>query len=191
MFQTIKPAVVIFAVLTFLTGIVYPLLMTGAAQLFFPWQANGSMLSAADGSAAGSVLIGQPFSDLKYFWGRLSATPEKPFNAAASGGSNYSVLNDVLAQQVQARIAALQAADPENALPIPVDLVTASASGLDPHISPAAAYYQAARVARARGLSEEQVRRLVQQYTQEPVLGIFGEPRVNVLQLNLALNSLQ
>ena len=191
MFQTIKPALVIFALLTILTGLLYPLLITGAAQVLFPRQANGSLITATDGSATGSALIGQPFSDPQYFWGRLSATAEKPYNAAASGGSNYSVLNEALLKQVRARIDALHAADPGNALPIPADLVTASASGLDPHISPAAAFYQAARVARARGLSEEKVRALVSQHIEAPALGVIGEPRVNVLQLNLALNSLQ
>lgn len=191
MFQTIKPAMVIFTLLTILVGLLYPLLVTGAAQVLFPRQANGSLITAADGSATGSVLIGQPFSDPQYFWGRLSATTEKPYNAAASGGSNYSVLNDALLKQAQARIDALHAADPGNTLPIPADLVTASASGLDPHISPAAAFYQAARVARARGLSEEKVRALVSQHIEAPALGVFGKSRVNVLQLNLALNSLQ
>jgi K+-transporting ATPase ATPase C chain len=191
MFQAIRPALVIFALLTILTGLVYPLLITGVAQVLFPWQANGSIVTAADGREIGSALIGQPFSDLKYFWGRLSVTAEKPYNAAASGGSNYSVLNEALKEQVQARIDALHAADPDNASPIPVDLVTASASGLDPHISPAAAYYQASRIARERSLSEEQVRLLVKKYTETRVMNIFGESRVNVLLLNLALDSLQ
>jgi K+-transporting ATPase ATPase C chain len=191
MFQTIKPALVIFAFLTILTGLLYPLLITGAAQGLFPWQANGSVITSADGSATGSVLIGQPFSEPQYFWGRLSATAEKPYNAASSGGSNYSVLNHALQEQVQARIDALHAADPGNTLPVPVDLVTASASGLDPHISPAAAYYQVSRIARVRGLSEETIQALVQQHIEAPLLGIFGEPRVNVLILNLALDLLQ
>jgi len=191
MHQTIKPALVIFAFFTILTGMLYPLLITGVAQGLFPRQANGSVITTADGGAAGSVLIGQPFSEPQYFWGRISATVEKPYNASASGGSNYSVLNDALVEQVQARIDALHAADPGNTLPIPVDLVTTSASGLDPHISPSAAFYQAARVARARKLSDERVRALVQQHIEMPFLGVFGEPRVNVLQLNLALDSLQ
>jgi potassium-transporting ATPase KdpC subunit len=191
MFQTIKPALVIFAFLTILTGLLYPLLITGAAQGLFPYQANGSMITAADGSATGSVLIGQSFSEPQYFWGRLSATAGKPYNAATSGGSNYSVLNNALQEQVQARIDALHAADPDNILPVPVDLVTASASGLDPHISPAAAYYQVSRIARVRGLSEETIQTLIQQNTEAPFLGIFGEPRVNVLMLNLALDLLQ
>ena len=191
MFQTIKPALVIFAFLTILTGLLYPLLITGVAQGLFPWQANGSVITSAEGSAMGSVLIGQSFSEPQYFWGRLSATAGKPYNAATSGGSNYSVLNNALQEQVQARIDALHAADPDNILPVPVDLVTASASGLDPHISPAAAYYQVSRIARVRGLSEETIQALIQQHTEAPFLGIFGEPRVNVLMLNLALDLLQ
>lgn len=191
MFQAIRPVLVIFALLTILTGVLYPLLITGVAQLLFPWQANGSIITAADGRGNGSALIGQPFSDPKYFWGRLSVTAEKPYNAAASGGSNYSVLNEALKKQVQARIDALHAADPGNTFPIPVDLVTSSASGLDPQISPAAAYYQVSRIARARGLREEQVQALVQEHIDAPFLGVLGEPRVNVLLLNLALDSLQ
>jgi len=191
MFQTIKPALVIFAFLTILTGLLYPLLITGAAQGLFPYQANGSVITAADGSATGSVLIGQSFSEPQYFWGRLSATAGKPYNAVNSGGSNYNVLNAALQEQVQGRIDALHAADPGNILPVPVDLVTTSASGLDPHISPAAANYQVARIARVRGLSEETIQALVQQHIETPILGIFGEPRVNVLMLNLALDLLQ
>jgi len=191
MFQTIRPALVIFALLTILTGVLYPLLITGAAQVLFPWQANGSIVTAADGRGTGSALIGQTFSAPKYFWGRLSVTAEKPYNAAASGGSNYSVLNEALQEQVGARIDALHAADPGNALPIPVDLVTASASGLDPHISLAAAYYQVSRIAHERSLSEEQVWKLVEDHTESRFLNMFGEPRVNVLLLNLALDSLQ
>jgi len=191
MFQTIKPALVLFALFTVLTGLFYPLLITAAAQGLFAWQANGSLVTASDGSEIGSALIGQSFSDPKYFWGRLSATPEKFYNAATSGGSNYSVLNDALRGKVRARIDALHAADPGKKLPIPVDLVTASASGLDPHISPAAAYYQVSRIARARGLREEQVQALVQEHIDGPFLSVLGEPRVNVLLLNLALDSLQ
>lgn len=191
MFQTIRPALVIFALLTILTGFLYPLLMTGVGQVLFPWQANGSMITAVDGSPIGSALIGQSFSDPRYFWGRLSATAERPYNSDTSGGSNFSVLNEALQEQVRARIDALHAADPGNAFPIPVDLVTASASGLDPHISPAAAYYQVPRIARERSLSEEQVRLLVQEHTETRILNMFGEPRVNVLLLNLALDSLQ
>lgn len=191
MFQTIRPALVIFALLTILTGFLYPLLMTGVGQVLFPWRANGSMITAVDGSPIGSALIGQSFSDPRYFWGRLSATAERPYNSDTSGGSNFSVLNEALQEQVRARIDALHAADPGNSFPIPVDLVTASASGLDPHISPAAAYYQVPRIARERSLSEEQVRLLVQEHTETRILNMFGEPRVNVLLLNLALDSLQ
>lgn len=191
MLRTIKTAGVVFAFFGLLTGLVYPLLMTGIAKVAFPYQANGSLIARQDGRVSGSAQIGQSFDDPKYFWGRLSNTAGMAYNAASSGGSNYSVLNDALLKQTQARIDALHAADPENNLPVPVDLVTSSASGLDPHISPATAYYQAARVARARGLSEVQVRGLIAQHTEIPFLGIFGEPRVNVLLLNLALDSVQ
>jgi len=191
MLRTIKTAGVVFAFFGLLTGLVYPLLMTGIAKVAFPYQANGSLIARQDGRVSGSAQIGQSFDDPKYFWSRLSNTAGMAYNAASSGGSNYSVLNDALLKQAQARIDALHAADPENNLPVPVDLVTSSASGLDPHISPAAAYYQAARVARARGLSEVQVRGLIAQHTEIPFLGIFGEPRVNVLLLNLALDSVQ
>jgi len=191
MVRMIKPVLVIFAFFVLLTGLLYPLLMTGVAQVIFPAQANGSLVTTSSGEPIGSMLIGQSFSAPEYFWGRLSATAEEPYNASASGGSNYSVLNPALQEQVQARMDALQAADPENTAPVPVDLVTASASGLDPHISPAAAYYQVPRVAQARGLSEEQVRALVLEHIEKPLLGIFGEPKVNVLLLNLALDSVQ
>jgi K+-transporting ATPase ATPase C chain len=191
MLRTIKTAGVVFAFFGLLTGLVYPLLMTGIAKVAFPYQANGSLIARQDGRVSGSAQIGQSFDDPKYFWSRLSNTAGMAYNAASSGGSNYSVLNDALLKQTQARIDALHAADPENNLPVPVDLVTSSASGLDPHISPAAAYYQAARVARARGLSEVQVHSLIAQHTEIPFLGIFGEPRVNVLLLNLALDSVQ
>lgn len=191
MAQIIKTAAVIFTFFTILTGLAYPLLMTGIAQVAYPYQANGSLTTMQDGRVVGSSLIGQTFDAPEYFWGRLSDTASMPYNAASSGGSNYSVLNDALLKQAQVRIDALRAADPKNDQPIPVDLVTASASGLDPHISPSAAYYQAARVARARGLTETQVRSLIVQYTDTPVLGIIGEQRVNVLMLNLALDSVQ
>lgn len=191
MLRTIKTAVALFVFFTLLTGVVYPLVLTGIAQVVFPYQANGSIIKAQDGSQVGSALIGQSFTSPKYFWGRLSATADHPYNAVTSGGSNYSVLNDALQKEVEARISALRLADPGNTAPIPVDLVTSSASGLDPHISPAAAYYQVARIARERGFSEEKVRALVQQNIEAPVWGIFGEPRVNVLMLNLALDSLQ
>lgn len=191
MFQPIKASLAIFALLAVLTGILYPLLITAAAQTLFPWRAGGSLITSANGQTVGSALIGQPFGDPKYFWGRLSATPVQPYNASASGGSNYSVLNEVLLQQAVQRITALHDADPGNTLPIPVDLVTASASGLDPHISPAAAAYQIGRVARIRGLKEEELRVLIQQNTEQPFLRLFGEPRVNVLRLNIALDLLQ
>lgn len=192
----LRPAIVALLVLTAITGGLYPLLVTGIAQVVFPRQANGSLI-VADGQVRGSALIGQPFDDPKYFWGRLSATGTFPYNAfnatnlTASSGSNLGPLNAALigpAGAVQARITALHAADPTNTTPIPVDLVTASASGLDPHISPAAAAYQVARVARARGISEEQVRQLVARHSEGRDLGMLGEPRVNVLQLNLALD---
>lgn len=191
MLRTIKTSIVAFLFFAILTGVIYPLLITGVAQGIFPFQANGSIIKASNGNAGGSVLIGQSFTSPKYFWGRLSATSPAPYNATTSGGTNYSVLNDALLKQVKDRVAALQAADPGNTDLVPVDLVTASASGLDPNISPAAAYFQVSRVARERGLSEEKVRALVQQHIESPILGILGEPRVNVLMLNLALDSLQ
>ncbi len=191
MIKTIKSTIIIFGFFTLLTGVLYPLLITGTAQVLFPLQANGSMISATDGRIYGSVLIGQSFTDPKYFWGRLSATAENPYNAAASGGSNYSVQNEALLKQVQARIDALHAYDPENALPIPVDLVTSSGSGLDPDISISAALYQAARVARVRGLSIDQIQALIDQNTTGRTFGFLGEPRVNVLNLNIALDALK
>jgi potassium-transporting ATPase KdpC subunit len=189
--KTLKPAFVLFAIFSVITGLAYPLLMTGVAQVLFPSQANGSQIIGANGKSLGSEIIGQSFDEPQYFWGRLSATGEHPYNASASGGTNFSVLNEKLKEQVQARIESLRTADPDNSKPIPVDLVTASASGLDPHISPAAAYYQATRVARSRGLPEEQVLDLIKQHIERPFLGLFGEQRVNVLLLNLALNSVQ
>lgn len=190
MMKQMKPALVLLAVFTVITGILYPLLVTGLAQGFFPVQANGSLIMQ-DGKVAGSALIGQQFDQPQYFWGRLSDTANVPYNASASGGSNYSVMNPALEAQVKARLAALKAADPQNTSPVPVDLVTASGSGLDPDISVAAAEYQAARVARARGLSLDQVTLLIDQHTQGRVLGFLGEPTVNVLKLNLALDKLQ
>lgn len=183
----LKPAIILFILFTLLTGLLYPLAITGIAQLAFPSQANGSLIKQ-NGTVMGSTLIGQPFTNPAYFWGRLSATAPTPYNAAASSGSNYGSLNTSLAESVQARIAALQEADPTNTAPIPVDLVTASGSGLDPHISPAAALYQMPRIARERGLSEEVVRQLIADHTQGWFLGLFGEPTVNVLQLNMALD---
>lgn len=177
----------LLVVLTVLTGIVYPLVVTGIAQLVFPHQANGSLI-VRDGKVLGSQLIGQPFDDPKYFWGRPSATAPFPYNAAASAASNLGPTNADLVKAVQGRVSALRAVDPGNTAPVPVDLVTASASGLDPHISPAAVLYQIARVARARGLSEDAVRALVARHTEGRQLGFLGEPRVNVLALNLALD---
>lgn len=194
----LRPALVSLLVLTLVTGVVYPLVVTGIAQVAFPAQANGSLI-VEDGQVRGSALIGQPFDDARYFWGRLSATGVHPYNAfnaealVGSSGSNLGPLNEALVGPdgaVASRIAALQAADPQVAPPYPADLVTASGSGLDPHISPAAAEYQVRRVAQARGLSEEQVRQLVAQHTEGRDLGILGEPRVNVLRLNLALDAL-
>ncbi|TRZ99189.1 MAG: potassium-transporting ATPase subunit KdpC [Nitrospiraceae bacterium] len=184
----LRPALVSLVALTLITGLLYPLVITGLAQMLFPRQANGSLI-LIDGKIVGSSLIGQPFDTPKYFWGRLSATSPFPYNAAASSGSNLGPTNDALMKAVQARIDALKAADPDNPLPLPVDLVTASASGLDPHISPAAAEYQIRRIARVRGLDETVVRRLVAQHSEGRQLGVLGEPRVNVLTLNLALDS--
>jgi len=185
----IRPAVTLFILLSVITGLIYPLLVTGISQALFPEQAAGSLIER-DGKRVGSRLIGQPFTDPKYFWGRPSATGPYPYNAAASGGSNLGPLNPALKEAVESRVKALRIADPGNAAPVPVDLVTASASGLDPHISPAAAEYQVMRVARARGLAPETVRNLVTQQTENRQWGIFGEPRVNVLELNLALDPL-
>jgi K+-transporting ATPase ATPase C chain len=186
----LRPALTLLVGLTLITGVIYPLLVTGLAQALFPNQANGSLIYQ-HGRPAGSALIGQPFDDPRYFWGRPSATTPFPYNAAASAGSNYGPLNPALSQVVQARLAALHAADPGNTAPVPVDLVTASASGLDPDISVAAALYQAPRVARERGLSEQVVRQLVAVYTTGRTFGILGEPRVNVLELNLALDGVK
>jgi len=186
----LRPALSLFALLSIVTGIIYPLTVTAIAGVAFPEQAAGSLIFK-DGKPAGSALIGQNFTDLKHFWGRPSATSPQPYNATASGGSNQGPLNPALADAVTGRIDMLNAADPGNPRPIPADLVTASGSGLDPHISPAAAEYQAVRVARARGLSVEKVKGLIAQHTEQRQWGIFGEPRVNVLQLNLALDSLR
>ena len=183
----IRPALTIFVLLSIITGLIYPLLVTGIGQALFPAQAAGSLIER-DGKLVGSRLIGQNFTDPKYFWGRPSATAERAYDAAASGGSNLGPTNPSLVEAVKRRMTTLVAGDPTNPLPIPVDLVTASASGLDPHISPAAALWQVPRVARVRGIPEDTVYRLVAAHTQEPVLGILGAPRVNVLQLNLALD---
>ena len=189
MLKELKPALLMLIVLSVITGAAYPLLVTGIAQGVFPQQANGSLIEQG-GKVAGSELIGQPFSDPRYFWGRPSATGPVPYNAAASGGSNQGPLNPALEEAVRARIDALKAADPGNTVPIPVDLVTASGSGLDPHISPAAAEYQMGRIARTRGLDVEAVRALVAQHNEDRQFGMLGEPRVNVLKLNLALDRL-
>jgi potassium-transporting ATPase KdpC subunit len=197
MLKQFRPAIVALVILTIITGIIYPLIVTGIAQVVFPYQANGSIMLGKDGKPLGSELIGQQFDDQKYFWGRLSATGPVPYTAfnadklTGSSGSNYGPLNPALKDAVQARIDALKAADPANTAPLPVDLVTASGSGLDPHISPAAAAYQVARVAQARGLDEAKLRELVAQYTEGRQLGFLGEPRVNVLELNLALDGLR
>lgn len=175
-------------VLSVITGVLYPLAATGLSQWMFPHQANGSLIER-DGKPIGSALIGQSFTDPKYFWGRPSATSPNPYNAGASSGSNQGPTNPALADAVKQRIAALRAADPGNSAPVPVDLVTASGSGLDPEISQAAAQYQLERVARARGLSSAQVQALVNQSTSGRQLGVLGEPRVNVLRLNLALDA--
>jgi K+-transporting ATPase ATPase C chain len=186
----LRPALVALILLTMITGVIYPLTVTAIAQAAFPWQANGSLLNR-DGQPAGSALIGQPFDDPRYFWGRLSATAPFPYNAAASSGSDLGPTNPALLDQVKARIAALKQADPTNTASIPVDLVTASGSGLDPDISPAAAEYQVHRVARARSLDEAVVRRLIAEATAGPTFGLLGESRVNVLELNMALDRLQ
>ena len=187
--QTLRPALALFILLSVVTGLAYPFAVTGVAQLLFPWQANGSLVQR-DGKPVGSALIGQSFTDPGHFWGRPSATGPQPYNAAASTGSNLGPLNPALTDAVKARVAALQAADPGNAAPVPVDLVTASGSGLDPEISLAAAHYQAPRVARVRGLPPAQITALIERHAQRPWLGVLGEPRVNVLQLNLALDAL-
>jgi potassium-transporting ATPase KdpC subunit len=184
----IRPALVLLLVFTVLTGLLYPLALTGAAKLVFPRQAEGSLIER-DGRAAGSRLIGQPFSAPEYLWGRLSATVRVPYDAAASTGSNLGPLNPALLDAARARIAALQALDPGARGPVPVDLVTASGSGLDPHISPAAAGYQVARVSRARGLPPREVRAIVRRHTEGRTFGVLGEPRVNVLEVNLELDA--
>ena len=190
MLKQFRIALILFGLLTILTGLIYPAVITGLAQVVFPHQANGSLITQ-NGQVVGSTLIGQQFDEPKYFWGRLSATGDHPYNAAASSGSNLGPTNPALEEAVSARIAALKAADPGNNQPVPVDLVTSSGSGLDPDISIAAAQYQAARVARERGLPLEQVQTLIDQSTTGRVLGFLGEPRVNVLKLNLVLDGIQ
>jgi K+-transporting ATPase ATPase C chain len=186
--KELRPALTVFVLLTLLTGVAYPLVVTGIGQAAFSSAANGSMIETG-GRAVGSRLIGQPFSSPRYFWSRPSATGPQPYNGALSSGSNQGPLNPALEEAVKSRIAALRAADPTNTAPVPVDLVTASGSGLDPHISPAAAEYQVARVARERNMSANDIRRLVAEATDGRTLGILGEPRVNVLELNLLLDS--
>jgi K+-transporting ATPase ATPase C chain len=184
MVSEIRPAIVVFVLLSVVTGLAYPLVVTGVAQVVFPHQANGSLIEN-DGKRVGSELIAQNFDQPQYFWSRPSAAN---YNGGASTGSNLGPTNPALLDAVKARLAALKAADPDNNRPVPVDLVTASGSGLDPHISPAAAEYQLARVARARGVEEAEIRKFVDAFTEGRTLGVFGEPRVNVLQLNLALD---
>jgi len=188
--STLRPALVLFLALSLVTGIAYPLLVSGVAGVAMPFQAGGSIVQR-DGKAVGSLLIGQSFSDPKHFWSRPSATSPGPNNATASGGSNQGPSNPALVEAVKGRIVALRAADPDNKAPVPVDLVTASGSGLDPEISVAAARYQAGRVARARGIPVERVEALVAAHAKGQVLGFLGEPRVNVLELNLALDSIR
>ena len=190
MSKLVRQSLLMLVLLTVLTGVAYPLVVTGLAQALFHRQANGSLV-VKDGKAVGSTLIGQQFSDPKYFWGRLSATTPSPYNGGSSSGSNLGPTNPALTEAAKQRIAALRAVDPGNTAPVPVDLVTASASGLDPEISPAAAQYQVARVARLRGLPVARVAALVAAHTRGRQLGVLGEPRVNVLQLNLALDALQ
>lgn len=190
MITLIRNAITSLILFTVLTGILYPLAVTGLAQALFPRQANGSLIMK-NGNPVGSALIGQQFDKSEYFWGRLSATGPFPYNAASSSGSNLGPNNPALTQTVQARISALRAADPSNRQAIPVDLATASGSGLDPHISPAAAAFQVHRVATARGLDEATVRTLVAAHTRQRLQGVLGEPVVNVLELNLALDELR
>jgi K+-transporting ATPase ATPase C chain len=186
----LRPVLVSFIVLSLVTGIFYPLAVWGLARMAFPWEAAGSLI-VKDGHQVGSALIGQNFSDPRHFWSRPSATGPFPYNAGASSGSNQGPLNPALIDAVQARVAALRSADPGNTAPVPVDLVTASGSGVDPHISLAAAHYQADRVARKRGLPTGRVHRLIDEMAAGRILGFLGEPRVNVLELNLALEALR
>lgn len=186
----LRPVLVLFVSMTVITGIVYPAVVTAIGQAVFPHQANGSLIEK-DGKPVGSELIGQQFDAPYYFWGRLSATTPNPYNAQNSGGSNLGPTNPALADEVKGRLAALHDADPTNTAPVPVDLVTSSGSGLDPDISPAAAAYQAARVAKARGVTLDQVQQLIAQNTAGRQLGVLGEPRVNVLRLNVALDQLK
>lgn len=187
MLAAMRPALILFTVLTLLTGVAYPLVVTGIAQGLLAHASNGSLIER-DGRPLGSELIGQSFTDASYFWGRPSATSAAPYDAAASSGSNLGPTNPALLASIRARVARLHAVDPTNTALVPIDLVTSSGSGLDPHISPAAAEYQVARVARVRGMAPSVIRRLVVSYTQHRTFGVLGEARVNVLELNLALN---
>jgi K+-transporting ATPase ATPase C chain len=188
--RQLRPAILVLILLTLLTGVIYPLTVTGLAQVLFPAEANGSIL-VRGGVPVGSVLVGQSFTAPGYFWGRPSNTPDFPYNAASSAGDNEAPTNPAMLAAVRDRVAALRAVDPGNTAPVPVDLVVGSGSGLDPEISPAAARYQAGRVARARGLTEARVLELVRRYTRGRTLGVLGEPGVNVLKLNLALDSVR
>jgi K+-transporting ATPase ATPase C chain len=188
MFADFLPGLRMLAALTVLTGIIYPLVVTGISRVAFPAAANGSLI-VANGRVVGSTLIGQPFDDPKYFWSRPSATSPQPYNAGASSGSNLGPTNPALVDAITARVKALRDADPGNVAPVPIDLVTTSGSGLDPHISIAAAEFQLARVAKVRGLSEQKLRELIRRNTEGRTLGVLGEPRVNVLKLNLALDA--
>lgn len=190
MTNLLRPALSLFLALSIITGLAYPFMVTGIGRLLFSEQTAGSLI-VVDGKPVGATLIGQNFSDPSYFWGRLSATSPMPYNAAASSGSNLGPLNPALLDAVKARIAALKAADPSNAALIPVDLVTSSASGLDPHISPAAAEYQISRIARLRHRKVQAVRQLVAKYTEGRQFGVLGEPRVNVLAVNRALDEME
>lgn len=190
MLSTLRPALVLFGLLSLLTGLAYPALVTGIAQALMPWQANGSLVVGGDGQILGSHVVGQAFDDPRYFWSRPSATGAHPYDGASSSGSNAGPTSPALAEAIAARIEVLRAADPESTAPIPVELVTASASGLDPDLSPAGALYQVARVARVRHLPEADVRALVERHVEGRALGLLGEPRVNVLALNLALDAL-
>lgn len=183
-----KPAFILLVLMTLLTGVAYPLLVTGLTQLIFPQQANGSLIANNSGKVVGSKLIGQAFSNPAYFWGRPSATSPYPYNAGASSGSNLGSTNPVLMDEVKSRVAALKAVAPDNKTSVPVDLVTASGSGLDPHISPAAAEYQVNRIAKIRKIDPEKLRELVQSHTEKRQWGLLGEPRVSILKLNLALD---
>ncbi|MDD5461910.1 MAG: potassium-transporting ATPase subunit KdpC [Methylococcales bacterium] len=191
MIKHLKPAIILFVLLSVLTGVIYPAVVTGLAQLLFPYQANGSLITGKNGKLIDSRLIGQPFRSPGYFWGRPSATGPFPYNAGASSGSNLGPTNPALVDAVKARIEALKAADPDNKAPVPVDLITASGSGLDPHISPAAADYQIKRVAKVRKVNPGKLQELVNAHTEARQWGFLGEPRVSVLTLNLALDAVQ